>query len=197
MSHDNPSEKAHPGSGEAPAAAMEVIEHTRCRLCGSEDLDDIHSFGDFYVSNFVDEAHSREGVKAPLDLIMCNRCSLLQLRHTAPMELMYARHYWYRSGVTETMRTALRDVSATIEEMVGLGPGDVVLDIGANDGTLLALPSRRNPLPSERTTKIPSSSGVKIPLGEHDCRQASKEPPRKSSVSSKATRLASGLTAMS
>lgn len=138
MSHDNPSEKAHPGSGEAPAAAMEVIEHTRCRLCGSEDLDDIHSFGDFYVSNFVDEAHSGESVKAPLDLIMCNRCSLLQLRHTAPMELMYARHYWYRSGVTETMRTALRDVSATIEEMVGLGPGDVVLDIGANDGTLLA-----------------------------------------------------------
>ena len=138
MSHDNPPEKARPGSGETPAAAMEVIEHTRCRLCGSGDLDDIHSFGDFYVSNFVDEAHSREGVKAPLDLIMCNRCSLLQLRHTAPMELMYARHYWYRSGVTETMRTALRDVSATIEEMVGLGPGDVVLDIGANDGTLLA-----------------------------------------------------------
>ena len=138
MSHDNPSANAGPGSAGTAAAAMEVIEHTRCRLCGSDDLDDIHAFGDFYVSNFVDEAHSGEGVKAPLDLIMCNRCTLLQLRHTAPMELMCARYYWYRSGVTETMRTALRDVSATIEGMVGLGPGDVVLDIGANDGTLLA-----------------------------------------------------------
>ena len=61
MTHDNPLENARPGSGDTPAAAMEVIEHTRCRLCGSEDLDDIYSFGDFYVSNFVDEAHGREG----------------------------------------------------------------------------------------------------------------------------------------
>jgi hypothetical protein len=36
------------------------------------------------------------------------------------------------------MRDALRDVSATVERMADLKTDDVVLDIGANDGTLLA-----------------------------------------------------------
>ena len=119
------------------AHRLDVIEHKECRLCGSAGLADIHSFGELFVSNFVDHGEILTGVKAPLDLLMCGNCSLIQLRHTAPMELMYARHYWYRSGVTDTMRAALRDVSATVEELAGLKPGDTVLDIGANDGTLL------------------------------------------------------------
>jgi len=59
------------------------------------------------------------------------------LRHTAPQELMYARFYWYRSGVTDTMKKALRDITEKIEAMMDLKAGDVVLDIGSNDGTLL------------------------------------------------------------
>lgn len=115
---------------------METVEHKTCRLCDSAELEPVHAFGDLYVSNFVDEADILSGVKAPLDLVMCRACSLIQLRHTAPMELMYARYYWYRSGVTETMRGALADVTGEIEDIQGLRPGDTVLDIGANDGTL-------------------------------------------------------------
>jgi cyclopropane fatty-acyl-phospholipid synthase-like methyltransferase len=62
---------------------------------------------------------------------------LVQLRHTAPQELLYSRHYWYRSGVTDTMRAHLRDVAASAMSSSLLGQGDVVLDIGSNDGTLL------------------------------------------------------------
>jgi SAM-dependent methyltransferase len=36
------------------------------------------------------------------------------------------------------MRRALRDITEEIESLVSLKPGDVVLDIGANDGTMLA-----------------------------------------------------------
>ncbi len=36
------------------------------------------------------------------------------------------------------MRRALWDITEEIEAMVPFHPGDVVLDIGANDGTLLA-----------------------------------------------------------
>jgi cyclopropane fatty-acyl-phospholipid synthase-like methyltransferase len=98
-------------------------------------LDDVFSLGNLYVSTFV--ASGTEGIKAPLDMALCGNCALLQLRHTAPMELMYSRFYWYRSGVTDTMRKALRDITASIEAIVPLQPGDVVLDVGANDGTLL------------------------------------------------------------
>lgn len=116
---------------------MDIITRTTCRLCGAGDLENIFSLGNQYINDFVPKENIGKGLKAPLELAMCNRCALLQLRHTAPQELLYARHYWYRSGITDTMRLALRDITREIENMVILKPGDVVLDIGANDGTLL------------------------------------------------------------
>lgn len=117
---------------------MDIITRTTCRLCGSSTLHDVFSLGEQYINDFVPPERIGKGLKAPLDLVMCTHCSLLQLRHTAPQELLYSRYYWYRSGVTDTMRQALRDITSEIEGMVSLAPGDVVLDIGANDGTMLA-----------------------------------------------------------
>ncbi len=115
-----------------------AIEHNNCRLCGSDELDECFSLGEQFINDFVDQDKVNLGIKAPLDLVMCRKCSLIQLKHTAPQELLYSRHYWYRSGVTNTMKMALRDITAEIENTVDLKPGDVVLDIGANDGTLLS-----------------------------------------------------------
>jgi NDP-4-keto-2,6-dideoxyhexose 3-C-methyltransferase len=117
---------------------METTTRTTCRLCGSSDLHDVFSLGEQYINDFVPPEKVGKGLRAPLELVMCSHCSLLQLRHTAPQELLYARYYWYRSGVTDTMRRALRDITEEIESIVTLKPGDVVLDIGANDGTMLA-----------------------------------------------------------
>ncbi|MBP7087941.1 MAG: class I SAM-dependent methyltransferase [Candidatus Omnitrophica bacterium] len=116
---------------------MDTITCTACRLCGSENLRQVFSLGEQYINDFVPQERIGKGLKAPLDLVICDNCSLLQLKHTAPQELLYSRYYWYRSGVTDTMRQALKDITKEIEEMVDISCGDVVLDIGANDGTLL------------------------------------------------------------
>lgn len=118
-------------------ATLVTTTRTTCRVCGSAALVPAFSLGDLYVSDFVPEP-TRTGIKAPLELVLCESCTLLQLKHTAPQELMYARHYWYRSGVTDTMRRALKDITGSIEQIVTLRDGDIVLDIGANDGTMLA-----------------------------------------------------------
>jgi NDP-4-keto-2,6-dideoxyhexose 3-C-methyltransferase len=117
---------------------METTKRTTCRLCGSSRLQEVFSLGDQYINDFVPPDRVGKGLRAPLEMVMCGNCSLLQLRHTAPQELLYSRFYWYRSGVTDTMRRALRDITSEIEAMAELAPGDVVLDIGANDGTMLA-----------------------------------------------------------
>jgi len=117
---------------------METIIRTTCRLCGSSSLREVLSLGDQYINDFVPPERIGKGLTAPLDLVMCDSCALLQLRHTAPQELLYTRYYWYRSGVTDTMRNALRNITESVEQVVSLKPGDVVLDIGANDGTMLA-----------------------------------------------------------
>ena len=116
---------------------LEVVKHTSCRLCKSKELTEAFSIGNQFINDFVDKEDIGKGRKAPLDLMICNSCSLIQLRHTAPQELLYSGFYWYRSGVTQTMLDALTDVSRAAEQEVDLQAGDIVLDIGANDGTQL------------------------------------------------------------
>lgn len=94
------------------------------------------SLGDMYVSNFPEPGTS-DGTAAPLELVLCRRCYLLQLKHTVPGELMY-QNYWYRSGTNQTMRHALADIANTAEALIHLRESDTVLDIGCNDGTLLS-----------------------------------------------------------
>jgi hypothetical protein len=47
------------------------------------------------------------------------------------------RRYWYRSGINRTMTAALEDVAHRAEQLVNLSRGDLVVDVGCNDGTLL------------------------------------------------------------
>jgi hypothetical protein len=112
-----------------------MITRTTCRICEG-DLTTILSLGDLYVSDFVDPAEP-DGLKAPLELVLCRRCHLLQLRHTVPAEALY-HNYWYFSGTNQTMRSALKSICNTAETLIHLKENDAVLDIGCNDGTLLA-----------------------------------------------------------
>jgi hypothetical protein len=78
----------------------------------------------------------------PLELVRCDMtadedaCGLIQTRHTVPSSILY-RSYWYRSGVNRTMTENLHEIARAAEGLVGLSAGDLVVDIGCNDGTLL------------------------------------------------------------
>lgn len=108
---------------------------TTCRVCKSS-VEPILSLGDQYVSTFL-APDQPDGFRAPLELVLCRHCRLLQLRHTVPGEMMY-QNYWYRSGTNQTMRKALADICGEATKLVHLQSGDTVLDIGCNDGTLLS-----------------------------------------------------------
>ena len=111
------------------------IKH--CLLCKNKNIKKIFSLGNLFVSNFVKKKNVKTGIKAPLNLLYCKNCSLIQLSHIAPQEIMYRRFYWYRSGVTKTMRLGLKNIFEDSLKYTKLKKNDVVLDIGANDGTLL------------------------------------------------------------
>jgi SAM-dependent methyltransferase len=108
---------------------------TTCRVCDGA-LEPVLSLGEQYVSNFL-TPDQPDGLKAPLELVLCCQCRLLQLKHTVPAGSMF-ENYWYHSGTNQSMKNALADISAKAEEVIHLRKEDSVLDIGCNDGTLLA-----------------------------------------------------------
>jgi len=114
-----------------------------CLLCKNKNIEEIFSLGNLFVSNFVKKKQVKKGIKAPLNLLHCKNCSLIQLSHIAPQEIMYRRFYWYRSGVTKIMKLGLKNIFSESLKHVKLKKSDVVLDIGANDGTLLNFYKKR------------------------------------------------------
>ncbi len=120
----------------SPPEIPPTTERTTCRLCGSSELSFLFSLGTQYVNDFPEKDKAASGIQAPLEMVFCEKCTLVQLKHTAPQELLYRGFYWYKSSVTDTMKLALRDITRSAERF-GLHAGDVVLDIGSNDGTLL------------------------------------------------------------
>ncbi|MDX2053226.1 MAG: class I SAM-dependent methyltransferase [Polyangiaceae bacterium] len=115
-----------------------------CRACGSSALLPVVSLGEQELaSNFVISKDFPPTVRElPLELVRCapevdeNACGLVQLRHTVPGDLMYSS-YGYRSGINQTMTAHLGGIAHGLEERLNLQPDDLVVDIGANDGTLL------------------------------------------------------------
>jgi len=119
-----------------PAAPLIRVRST-CRACDGPLITVLdlgwHRLNDFPAPG--DDLDSRRTI--PLLLTVCTRCSLAQLAHTVPADWMY-RQYWYRSGVNESMVTELHGIVKEATAQIPLAASDYVLDIGANDGTLLA-----------------------------------------------------------
>jgi SAM-dependent methyltransferase len=125
------SEQLEPTSGEVPVESI-----TACRSCGAPGLEHVLDLGRQALTGvFAGPGVNVPG--GPLELLWCARCNLTQLGHRYPLETMYDANYGYRSGAVKLMADHLAGIAAAAAALAGLLPGDTVLDIGCNDGTLL------------------------------------------------------------
>lgn len=117
---------------------MRITARKSCRLCGAESLRTIYDFGMTVLTGRFPRPSEGAVAKTPMDLVQCEACKLVQLRHSVDTGELYSHDYGYRSGVNATMRGHLAALVKDIERRVDIGDGDVVVDIAANDGTLLS-----------------------------------------------------------
>lgn len=110
-------------------------ERNTCRLCGG-GLEIVLDLGLIAPSDFTDG--TLEPHKVPLTLCKCTHCDLVQLKHTVNSSKMYS-YYYYKSSLNASMVRALEDIMLNIRKRVWLDPNDIIVDVGANDGTLLKL----------------------------------------------------------
>jgi hypothetical protein len=104
---------------------------TSCGICGSGALATILDMG---RQPLAERYGSEE--RYPLELLQCRNCSLVQLGYAVPQRELFPPGHPYATGDTE----ALRRHFGGLARITGMycEPGDLVVDIGANDGTLLA-----------------------------------------------------------
>jgi hypothetical protein len=110
-------------------------------LCGNQDLIPVLSLGNQVLTGVFPRSPEGKITSGPLELVKCHGdqgCSLLQLAHSYDSAEMYGANYGYRSGLNRSMVAHLGRKVQKLTQIQPLSSGDVVLDIGSNDGTLLS-----------------------------------------------------------
>jgi hypothetical protein len=122
---------------------------TACRLCGGKTLTKILDLGEQALTGVFPKRADVDVPKGPLVLVKCmpgeasgeagvDACGLVQLAHSFEPTEMYGENYGYRSGLNRSMVEHLRRKVEALLARTTVGAGDVVLDIGSNDGTTLS-----------------------------------------------------------
>ena len=73
----------------------------------------------------------------PLEVFICNNCSLVQIGYVIPPDILFQRDYPYEASITETGVRHFHSLAEEAYSRFDLSSGDLVIDIGSNVGVLL------------------------------------------------------------
>lgn len=112
---------------------------TYCQICNADDLQSVLFLGYIPPVNTMPEIGSTavEQPAYPLELLRCGDCGHVQIGLTVAPEVLFPYSYPYLSGTTRILRDNFADLFEESRALLGLEAGDLVVDIGSNDGTLL------------------------------------------------------------
>ncbi len=111
----------------------------KCRICHSEELELFLDLGEQPLADgfLTKEQLSQPEAVYPLQVYFCHDCTLVQLGYVVPPEILYNDDYPYETGVNEGGVKHFRKLAEEVVSKFDLKYGDLVIDIGSNDGTLL------------------------------------------------------------
>jgi len=122
----------------AHTGASVVVE--RCQVCAYAPLSPVLFLGYLPPVNQMRTIGElpHEQPAYPALVLSCPRCSLVQLGLIVDKEILFPPDYPYTSGTTRNLRDNFAELYAESQTIVPMGPQELAIDIGSNDGTLLS-----------------------------------------------------------
>lgn len=114
--------------------------HVTCQFCESIKLYSILDLGylppvnllrPFGVDNLSQESFQ-------LELFVCENCKLVQISNILDYDIVFPKTYPYLSGMTKVITDNFAEQATLASGDLNLSESDLVVDIGSNDGSLLA-----------------------------------------------------------
>jgi SAM-dependent methyltransferase len=117
---------------------MQPIDH--CEVCDGLELLPVLDLGDQPMSDdLVPIGSDAKPVAYPLRLVACPVCLTVHQAVQVEKKLLFPRSYHYRAAMTQDVLDGMAELADAVEQITGPLAGRQVLDIGCNDGSLLAI----------------------------------------------------------
>ncbi|MDP2638327.1 MAG: class I SAM-dependent methyltransferase [Candidatus Levybacteria bacterium] len=109
-----------------------------CRLCKSKKLKKVLDLGKTPPANsFLKKTQLKDKEDFfPLVVNFCTNCGQLQLSHVVSPEILFRHYVWVSSTSPVTVRH-FEEYASSVFKKVNLKKGDLVVEMGSNDGVLL------------------------------------------------------------
>lgn len=114
----------------------------KCRICGSKNLKLIFSLGRQAPANNLLSAPKEKIKSYPLTTVQCQHCGLIQLNYVVPKEELFD-NYFYIPSASKTYLSHFDNLSKSLVSDLNLKKGNLVVDIGGSDGSLLKFFEKR------------------------------------------------------
>jgi SAM-dependent methyltransferase len=114
------------------------MKRTICMNCGESQLEEFIDLGrQPNGNNFPLPGEENSEPTFEISMLVCKNCWQVQIAEFPPQEFLFPNHP-YITGVNVPVVQHFERMSAHIVKKLNLGTGDLVVDIGCNDGTLLS-----------------------------------------------------------
>ncbi|MBI5413749.1 class I SAM-dependent methyltransferase [Candidatus Peregrinibacteria bacterium] len=112
----------------------------KCQICGASGLRSVLFIGYIPPVNTMPTIGSTpvEETVYPLEMLRCEKCTLVQIGLEVDQNILFPLTYPYLSASTKILRENFANLCRESSSLLGLKAGDLVADIGSNDGTLLS-----------------------------------------------------------
>ena len=121
-----------------------IMKINKCRSCSNKKLKLTFDLGMQKLSGiFPDSYDQRKIPEGSLEMVFCDNCKLLQLKNSFEAKVMYGDNYGYMSSLNQSMIEHLKKKAENLKKKVNIKSGDLIVDIGSNDGTFLSFFSNK------------------------------------------------------
>ena len=114
------------------------IKH--CQICKNKNLKSVLFLGYLPpVNQFNDlDYEAKEQPSYPAELLLCEKCKLVQLSTVVDQRILFPSEYPYTSSTTKILRENFYNLSKEVKKNFNYKSDDLIIDIGSNDGNLLS-----------------------------------------------------------
>jgi hypothetical protein len=143
------------------------MKNTTCMNCHSLNLESIINLGSQPNGNFFPSYSELDSEpKFPFEMVVCQDCWQVQIKEFPQVEFMFSNHP-YITGVNMPVVSHFEQMVEDVIKKYGIAQNSLVMDIGANDGTLLSKFHVRGMRilgvdPCKRTGRLAKEKGVLI-----------------------------------